>query len=133
VAQARISLGKTPPRKESHMTGVRQEMDTTLDKEQKAVSLKLAIALSALSFIVVFVAITSKDFGFYNITKIVSVPQVFREYIAEAIGGSLFAPAINVAVISAFKNKRTPSTRRKIFIWWSVIIIAVQMLALFFK
>ncbi len=115
------------------MTGVRQEMDTTLDKEQKAVSLKLAIALSALSFIVVFVAITSKDFGFYNITKIVSVPQVFREYIAEAIGGSLFAPAINVAVISAFKNKRTPSTRRKIFIWWSVIIIAVQMLALFFK
>lgn len=99
-----------------------------MEKENNVVSLGLAVALTIISVVVVFVAFVGKDYGFHNISKIFGYPELFRDYIAQAIGASVFLPAINVAIISVFKTKRNPSTRRRVFIGWSLVIIVVQLL-----
>jgi len=102
-----------------------------MEKENKVVSLNLAVALTVISVVVVFVAFVGEDHGFHNISKIFGYPELFRNYIAQAIGASVLIPAINVAIISAFKAKRNPSTRRRVFIGWSLVIIAAQLLTKF--
>lgn len=101
-----------------------------MQEERKSTSLTLAIVLSAISFIVVFVAFAGKDFGVGNIPKIVKHPEVFQSYIAQAVGGSLGLPALTVLIFSIFKSKRNPNTRRKIFISWALLLIIIEVLTI---
>jgi hypothetical protein len=52
------------------------------------------------------------------------------ELIANAIGGSSMFPILHVALFSIFKSKRNPSTRRRILIGWSLLVIAVKLIAI---
>lgn len=99
-------------------------------KEEKPVSLALTITLSAIAFLIVFVTYVGKDFGYSNIGYIFRSPAVLQDYIARSFGGSLGLPAIHVAIASIFRSKRNNSTRRRIFIGWSIAIICVQLLTI---
>ena len=100
-------------------------------KDKRNPSLILAITLSIISFIMVFIAFVGKDFGFANIPKIVKYPVVFQGYIAQAVGGSLGLPVLTVMLLSFFKSKRNSATRRKIFIYGSLLIILLEVVAIF--
>ncbi|MFI8582376.1 hypothetical protein [Ectopseudomonas khazarica] len=99
-----------------------------MEQNKKEVSLILAAIITAMSTVAVFIAFVSRDYGIQNMANIFGEPMVFRSYIAQAIGGSILLPALNVAVISLFKSKRNPSARRRVFIGWSVVIIVLQVL-----
>jgi hypothetical protein len=99
-------------------------------KEEKPVSLALTLTLSAIAFLIVFLTYVGKDFGYANIGYIFRSPAVLQDYIARSFGGSLAPPAIHVAIASIFKSKRNNSTRRRIFIGWSIVIICVQLLTI---
>lgn len=95
---------------------------------RKPTSLPLAIVLSLISFIVVFIATVKHDFDASPVMDIMEDPMLFQSYISQAFGGSVFIPAIHVGIASFFKSKRNSSTRRRIFIGWGIVIIAVEIL-----
>lgn len=105
-------------------------MDIISQEQPKLVSLKLAAGLTLVSAFLVFIAFFGKDHGLANLPKIVRYPEVFQNYILQAIGGSLALPTLNVLLISAFKSKRNPSTRRRIFTAWALVIIAVETITI---
>lgn len=105
-------------------------MEPELD-DKKNPSLILAITLSIVSFFLVFIAFAGNDFGISNISKIIKYPAVFQSYIAQAVGGSLGLPVLTVMFLSFFKSKRNSATRRKIFIYWSLLITVVEIIAIF--
>ena len=100
-------------------------MDNLSDVEgrmkNKQTSLPLAIALSIISFAIVFIT-----FG-------VQKGYPLSHHIAQALGGSFAFPTIHVAIASIFKSKRNPSTRRKIYIGWAIAIIILQALTLLLR
>lgn len=105
-------------------------MDIALQEQPKRVSLKLAIGLSAISAVLVFMAFFGKDHGLTNLPKIIKYPEVFQHYIMQAIGGSLGLPTLNVLLASAFKSKRNSSTRRRIYIGWASAIIVLETITI---
>lgn len=100
---------------------------------KKPTSLALAIVLSLISFTVVFLANVKQDFSASPVMDIVREPVLFQAYISSAIGGSIFIPIIHIGIASFFTSKRNSSTRRRIFIGWAVLIIAVEALKFFTK
>lgn len=109
------------------------ELEVEHTRKKKTPSLALAITLSVISFILVFIAFTGKDFGISNIPKIIKYPEVFQSYLAQAVGGSLALPMLIVMLLSFFKSKRNPTTRRKIFISCSLLIIFVEIITIFYE
>jgi len=102
----------------------------------KHTSLMLATTLSLASFSFAFVQTWIHSFGLQTLPKIATVlnhPQVLSELMAESAGASLSAPILHVAIASLFKSKRNPTSRRRIFIGWSVLIIAVGAISLWTK
>lgn len=97
-------------------------------QEKKPTSLALAVILSLISFVIVFLATVKHDFGASQISDIVKEPALFQSYLFQAFGGSVFLPAIHVGIYSFFKSKRNSSTRRRIFIGWAVVTIIVEIL-----
>ena len=101
--------------------------------EKKPTSLALAIALSVISFCIVFYAAVKHDFSASPVMDIVREPVLFQSYISRAFGGSIFIPLIHMGIASFFKSKRNSSTRRRIFIGWAIVIIAMEAVKLFTK
>lgn len=103
----------------------------------KETSLTLAIALSLASLSFAFVQVWVGHFGLQTLPEVgraaFSHPQAISELVAEAVGGSLLFPLLHVAIASLFKSKRNPSSRRRIFIGWSLFIIIVSLLRLWTK
>lgn len=99
-------------------------------------SLALAITLSLASFLLAFVQTWIHSFGPETLPKIgtaLSHPSALSGLIAESLGASFLAPLVHLAIASFFKSKRNPSSRRRIFIGWSLVIIAVGVLSLWTK
>lgn len=101
--------------------------------EKKSTSLALAIILSLISFLMVFITTVKHDFGASPVIDIVKVPVLFQSYLSSAFGGSLFMPLIHVGIASLFKSKRNSSTRRRIFIGWAIVIIVLQIVQILTK
>lgn len=101
--------------------------------EKKTTSLALAIVLSLISFLMVFITTVKHDFGASPVMEIVKEPVLFQSYLSRAFGGSLFMPLIHVGIASFFKSKRNSSTRRRIFISWAIVIIVLQIVQLLTK
>lgn len=95
--------------------------------EKKPTSLALAIVLSVISFVMVFITTVKTDFGALPVMDIVKEPALFRSYLASAFGGSMFFALIHVGIASFFKSKRNSTTRRRIFIGWAIVVIALQI------
>jgi hypothetical protein len=87
-------------------------------------SLTLAVIAVFAAYVVMFCAFFHLDYGISNLPVLLSNGQVFLGYLFQALGGTLAFPAAHVAVFSLFKSKRNPSTRRRIFIGWSILLIA---------
>lgn len=90
---------------------------------KKQTSLRLAIILSLISYMVAFCAMFYEDNGVVFSMVLFDHPAAFSQYLAEALGGSLLLPIVHVGIASFFKSKRNPSSRRNIFIGWSIVII----------
>lgn len=56
-------------------------------------------------------------------------PSAVTQYLAEALGMTLPLPLVHLAVSSFFKRMRNPTSRRKIFMGWSVFSILAALLA----
>lgn len=108
-----------------------QKMPTA--PEKNPTSLALAILLSLISFVMVFITTVKHDFGALPVTDIVKEPVLFQSYLSSAFGGSVFIALIHVGIASFFKSKRNSSTRRRIFIGWAIAIIALQIVQLLTK
>ncbi|MCU8092601.1 hypothetical protein L5M18_13650 [Shewanella sp. SM20] len=104
-------------------------MDTT-EIPKKQTSLRLAIILSLISYIVAFCTMFYEDNGVFFSTVLFDHPAAFSQYLAEAFGGALLFPIVHVGIASFFKSKRNPSSRRNIFIGWSIVIIGVVLIQL---
>lgn len=95
-------------------------------------SFKLALVLSLIAFAVSFAEVMQSKVGLSILFNPTSLPVLVRhpgalsEFAAMAFGASTALPILHVALFSLFKSKRNPSTRRRIFIGWSLFIIAVQ-------
>ncbi|WP_122340420.1 hypothetical protein [Pseudomonas caricapapayae] len=100
---------------------------------KKATSLPLAIFLTLVSFVVVFMGNIKRDFSASPIMDIVREPVLFQDYISKAIGGSILIPAIHVGIASIFKSKRNSSTRRRIFIGWAIVLVIAEILKYYTK
>ncbi|MBO2925276.1 hypothetical protein J5H75_26750 [Pseudomonas asiatica] len=87
-----------------------------------------ATALTTASTVLVFIASIGKDYGMSGVSSIMGEPVVFQSYIFQALGGSLGLPAIHVLAASLFKSKRNSTSRRRIFIVWSVVVSALQLI-----
>lgn len=96
--------------------------------EKKPTSLALAIVLSLISYAMVFVTTVKHDFGASPVMDIVKEPVLFQNYLSSAFGGSVFVALIHVGIASLFKSKRNSSTRRRIFIGWAIVIIAMEII-----
>jgi hypothetical protein len=101
--------------------------------EKNPTSLALAILLSLISFVMVFITTVKHDFGALPVTDIVKEPVLFQSYLSSAFGGSVFIALIHVGIASFFKSKRNSSTRRRIFIGWAIAIIALEIVQLLTK
>lgn len=91
-------------------------------------SLTLAMVLSFASFSFAFVQTWILSFGVETLPRIATVfkhPHVLSELVAESLGASLFFPIAHVAIASLFPSMRNPSSRRRIFIGWSIFIMAL--------
>lgn len=100
------------------------------------ISLVLAITLSLVAFLFAFAPSWIHSFGLDTLPRIATAfshPQALSELIAESVGASLLIPAAHVASASPFKSKRNPSSRRRIFIGWSLATIVVGVLSLWTK
>ncbi|MEQ4189701.1 hypothetical protein ABNM11_13545 [Pseudomonas syringae] len=95
---------------------------------KKTTSLPLAIFLTLVSFVVVFITNIKRDFSASPIMNILREPVLFQDYVSKAIGGSILLPAIHVGIASFFKSKRNSSTRRRIFIGWAVVLVTAEVL-----
>lgn len=98
-------------------------------KSDSSAHLIIAIVLTSISFAIVFGNTHHTDHGEYFSPLLFNHPRVFAHYLAAAFGGSILLPLLNVGIVSRFKSMRRPSMRRNIFIVWSIIIIATQLLA----
>lgn len=98
--------------------------------DKKNTSLALAIVLSLISFVMVFITTVKHDSGASPVMDIVKEPVLFQSYLSSAFGGSVFISLIHVGIASFFKSKRNSSTRRRIFIGWAIVIIALQIVQL---
>lgn len=99
-------------------------------------SLVLAITLSLLSFLLAFVQSWVHSFGLQSLPRIATAfnyPQALSQLIAESFGASLLFPVVHVAIASLFKSKRNPTSRRRIFIGWGLVIIVVAIFSLWTK
>lgn len=56
-------------------------------------------------------------------------PSAVTQYLAEALGMTLPLPLVHLAVSSFFKRMRNPTSRRRIFMGWSVFSIFAALLA----
>ena len=56
-------------------------------------------------------------------------PSAVTQYLAEAVGMTLPLPLVHLAVSSFFKGMRNPTSRRRIFMGWSVFGIFAALLA----
>lgn len=56
-------------------------------------------------------------------------PSAVTQYLAEALGMTLPLPLVHLAVSSFFKRMRNPTSRRRIFMGWSVFSIVAALLA----
>ena len=106
-------------------------MENEIDQEtskipQKITSLPLAIILFLVSYLMVFATQFYETHGVYFSMVLFNHTQGFVEIAANVLGYSAGLPIIHVGIASIFKSKRNPSTRRNIFIGWSVIMILVQ-------
>ena len=95
--------------------------------DKKTTSLALAIVLSLISFVMVFITTVKHDFGASPVMDIVKEPVLFQSYLSSAFGGSVFIALIHIGIASFFKSKRNSSTRRQIFIGWAIVIILLQI------
>jgi|AntDeeMinimDraft_5_1070356.scaffolds.fasta_scaffold10606_3 hypothetical protein len=93
----------------------------------KQTSLPLAIILALAAYLVTFCTMFYQDYGVIFSAVLFDHPAAFSEYLAGALGGSLIFPVIHVGIASFFKSKRNPSSRRNIFIGWSIAIIFIQL------
>ncbi|MDN4054071.1 hypothetical protein QPK32_13370 [Massilia sp. YIM B02763] len=99
-------------------------------------SLALAITLSLLSFLLAFVQSWVHSFRLQSLPRIATAfnyPQALSQLIAESFGASLLFPVVHVAIASLFKSKRNPTSRRRIFIGWGLVIIVVAIFSLWMK
>lgn len=102
----------------------------TLEKEDAPInqtSLLLAIIFSLVSYIVTFFTFFYEDHGVIFSTLVFDYPSVFSGYLAQAFGGSIIFPIIHVGIVFLFESKRNSSSRRNIFIGWSIAIIFIQV------
>ncbi len=93
-------------------------------------SLLRALLFTLASYTTVFCTTLYEDYGVIFSAVLFDHPAVFMEYLAQAFGGSFVFPLAHVGLASIFKSKRNPSSRRRIFIGWSIIIIIVALLTL---
>lgn len=103
---------------------------------EKRTSLALAVILSLASLSIAFVRSWVDSFGWQTLSKMATVlghPSVLSELVVEAAGASLFFPAVHVAIASLFKSKRNPSSRRRIFIGWGLLLILLSAFTLWKK
>lgn len=101
--------------------------------EKKTISLALAIVLSLITFVTVFITTVKHGFGASPVMDILKENVLFQSYLSSAFGGSVFIPLIHVGIASFFKSKRNSSTRRRIFIGWAIVIIVLQIVQLLTK
>ena len=92
------------------------------------ISLLVAVALTANKLI----GQSSGVFPLFSLSTSLPLmaehPQAIREYLAEAIGMVFVIPLIHLAIASLFKKMRNSTSRRRIFMGWSI----VGILAAFF-
>ena len=98
------------------------------DTPKKQTSLALAIVFSMISFVVAFYITSYKEHGMIIFAVLFENPRLFFDYFARAFGGALLFPILHVTIASFFKSKRNPSSRRNIFIGWSMIVIILQLI-----
>ncbi len=99
----------------------------------KPTSLVLAISFSVAAFLFAFVQAWISSFGVDTLPRFARIfdhPQALGGLVAEAVGGSLIFPATHMALASVFKSKRNPSSRRRIFIGWSIFTIILGLVSL---
>lgn len=107
------------------------ENELALEQEEasnKQTPLMLAVILSLSAYAVTFFAWFYEDHGVLFSSVVFDHPAALSEYLAGALGGSLIFPIVHVGVASFFKSKRNPSSRRNIFIGWSIAIIVIRIL-----
>jgi hypothetical protein len=96
-------------------------------------SFKLAFALWLIAFAVCFVEVIHDKIGLSRFFHPSSLPIIMRhsaaliEYMASALGASTVFPILLVALFSINRTKRNPSTRRRIFIGWSLFVITLKL------
>lgn len=107
------------------------ENDLELNKSEtskKQTSLALAIVLSLISFIWAFYITSFKEHGMIIFSVLFDNPRLFVIELSRAFGGSLLIPTVHAAIASLFKSKPNPSSRRNIFIGWSILVIILQLI-----
>jgi hypothetical protein len=114
------------------------ELFDALERDKKAgPSFKVAFVLWLVASAACFAVVIHQEVGLHRFFRLSSLPilaqhpQAVMEYIAEALGASTVFPALHVALFSMSAAKRNPSTRRRIFIGWSLFIIALQLYTVF--
>lgn len=106
------------------------KVDVSETQAQALTSLPLAITFSMISYAVAFCVIFYADHGVIFSMRLFDHPAAFMQYLSGALGGSLMFPIAHVGIASLFKSKRNPSSRRNIFIGWSIATIAIQLISL---
>ena len=111
--------------------------DHALDSQNKPrateTSLLLATALTCASWTSQFLVSWRDTFGLVSLSKFhlaFGHPQALFELMAEAAGASLVFPLLHIGVASISKHKRNSSTRRRIFIGWSIVILILGTISL---
>lgn len=90
----------------------------------------LALIISLISFVLIFCSTLYENHGVFFTPLLFEHPDAFAEYLAQAFGGAWLFPLLHVGLASIFKSKRNSSSRRNIFIGWSVLIIFVTIASL---
>lgn len=98
----------------------------------KATSLSFAFGIALVAFGLVFLSNFHRQFGIatFNIPVLLDHPRALLGFMAEAYGGSLLLPTLHLGFASMFKSKRNATSRRRIFIGWSVFIVGLTLLML---
>lgn len=103
--------------------------DPTEENDAKQTSLIVAILLFVSAYILIFITFFYEDTGVFFSPVLFRHPQAFAEFLAGALGPFVF-PALHVGIASFFRKKRNASTRRNIFIGWSLLFILVNTVTL---
>ncbi len=107
-------------------------MDEIETPDKRETSFVLALTCSILSYGFIFLETFNHHFGIAKLNFVVLMkhPQALTGLMAEALGAFLLFPLLHVAVASMFESKRNSSSRRRIFIGWSLVLMGFKTLTL---